>query len=509
MKEKHLSARIMAVLMISVMLLSSGGLVSYASTADGAASEAVSDIPAADAAAETPAADPVTETPAADAVTETPAADTVTETPVTDVQDADTVKEDSGTDNDGEKTEEAEPAAPVIPAVITPFTMTENKSGKVVLKWGAVPTAAYYNVYLDGKPRRVNGGNNCTCTITGLNWTHNFSVAAVSEDGTILTRSKTIRAVTFREAFRSRIKTRTIWKPRNLGINLRKMMKESRKGYSVVQGGCTDGTYAYYLMVSSSNQKGRVLKVRLRDRKVIKRSGVLNVHHGNGMTYDSRRKQLVVVGREKRKQELTVIDANKLTVKKRANVKYSYFKGAGKGSLTAAHQQQGLAAIAYSWRYDVYLALERRYHNILIFDPNTFEAKGMIYTTITANYPGTYQAMDADDRYIYLLQSYYDKKHPYNQILVLDWNSEKLLDTLNKKTKFVKYAWYCNNNGKGTPDAVIRLNTKHEAENIYHTTDSKGRERFYLSEYYNDPVYKKRKVKYYRRQNYVYDLGYI
>jgi hypothetical protein len=243
-------------------------------------------------------------------------------------------------------------------------------------------------------------------------------------------------------------------------------------------------------MVSTSTQKGRVLKVRISDKKVIKTSGVLNTHHGNGMTYDSKRKVLVVVAREERKQELTVIDAATLKVRKQQNVKYSYYKNATSGSITKNHQERGLAAIAYSPRYDVYLALQRNYHNILIFDPDTFEAVGIVFTRITADYPGVYQAMDADERYVYLLLSYHSSRQPYNIVLVLDWNSENLLDVANGSKSYINKRWLCNNNGSGEPDTVIRINTPHEAENIYHIDQGNGTSKFYLSEYYNNPKYK-------------------
>lgn len=99
-------------------------------------------------------------------------------------------------------------------------------------------------------------------------------------------------------------------------VNLRELLGEKAgRGYSVVQGGCTDGKYVYYLMVSSQNQRGRVLKVRLKDHAVVKRGPVVDVHHGNGMAYDSKRRRLVVVGCESRRCELVTIDAGTLRLK--------------------------------------------------------------------------------------------------------------------------------------------------------------------------------------------------
>ncbi|MBQ6440360.1 MAG: hypothetical protein IJJ06_09600 [Mogibacterium sp.] len=325
--------------------------------------------------------------------------------------------------------------------------------------------------------------------------------------------------VTFDDSAYRTLRNRSVRAKKIKKVELRTLIKENSDGYSVVQGGCTDGKYAYYLMVSSYTQNGRILKVNLKNHKVVKRSKVLNTWHGNGMAYDSKRKKLVVIAREHRKQEITIIDARTLRVSRQEDVKYDYFELAGKDSLTGTHQRQGLAAIAYVKRYDCYVALERTYKNLLFFDPVTFEAIGMAYTDIMEDYPGTYQAMDADDKYVYLLLSYYSKGgevQPYNRILALDWNSENLLPVVNGELLYVPEAWSCNNNGSGKPDAVIRVKTNHEAENIYHTTDKKGREHFYMSEYYGRYAYKKVKVNgkrkkqlYFKRSGYVYDLGII
>lgn len=280
-------------------------------------------------------------------------------------------------------------------------------------------------------------------------------------------------------------------------LNLRTLIGEKRTGYAVVQGSCTDGTYAYYLMVSSYNQKGRIAKVSLSNNKLVKLSGVLNICHGNGMTYDSRRNLLIINARESRRQELTCVNANTLKITRQEKVRYTYYKKvkAGDGSISSIHRDAGIAAVAYNAKYDCYIALERTYHNLLFFDPDSFEAIGMAYTTITAKYPGVYQAMDADDQYVYLLLSSKGSSQPYNVILALDWNSESLLPVVNNtegNKGYISEAWYCNNSSsrKGYPDAAIRVKTPYEAESIYHTTDTSGREHFYLSEYYSDPSYK-------------------
>lgn len=400
-------------------------------------------------------------------------------------------------------------------AVLAGLTAEENPTGTVELTWEAFEGAAYYEASSpqinDGEAARAE---ECVQSFSGLDHgaAYDFIVTAFDENGEALAQSAvSIDTVAYRinfdESYWRVLKNRKI-KPRKFGINLTKMIKEPYSGYAVVQGGCTDGTYAYYLMVSSKTQKGRVLKVRIKGNKVVKRSKILKTWHGNGMAYDSKRKKLVVIAREHRKQQITVISAKTLKVTKQKNVKYNYDIDAGSSRLSARYKQSGLAAIAYVKKYDCYIAFERVHHNLLFFDPDSFECIGLAYTDFDDKYPGKFQAMDADNKYVYLLLSYENRKQPYNLILAIDWNSENLLPVVNaSKSKDLPYVpkyWKCSNDLSGKPDAVIRIRTPHEAENIYHTTDKKGKEHFYMAEYYGHKVRGR-----YRRDNYVYDLGII
>ena len=412
------------------------------------------------------------------------------------------------------------------PAYLENLSIEENPMGTVEINWDAFEGAVYYEVSSPG----VDGGEAVrteepTYTAEGLDHgaNYDFTLAAFDENDTVLARGAvSIKTeaykIKFRESAYRVLKSKTLKPKKKLSINLRKLIREPSSGYSVVQGGCTDGKYAYYLMVSSTTQHGRVLKVRIKDNKVIKRSKVLNIWHGNGMAYDSKRKKLVVIAREHRKQEITLIDAGTLRITKQRDAKYKYDINAGSARLSKRYKQSGLAAIAYVKRYDCYIALEREHHNLLIFNPNSFECIGLVYTNLGSGNAGMFQAMDADDKYVYLLLSYYNEGgvvQPYNKIVALDWNSENLLPVVNacksRDPKFVDHYWYCNNDQNGKPDAEIRIRTKHEAENIYHTTRN-GKEHFYLAEYYGHIVYRtvgKRRLGYFKRDNYVYDLGII
>lgn len=366
-----------------------------------------------------------------------------------------------------------------------------GEDGSITVVWSAVAGAEYYIVRLDnnavGTKVTVSGSTALRTVIkasTGA--AHSITVEAYrsrpeAEGGDLIIGKGKLDNI--RPSARSRITKKTA-SALGLGINLRKMLGEPYNGYAVVQGGCTDGTYAYSLLVSSGNQKGRILKSRVGTGTVVAKSKVINICHGNGMTLNTKDRKLVIVGRESRRNQLTIVNADNLSDVSYVNVNYS---NSGYWNKTKGN---GLSCISYIPKYDCYVALQRKTHELLILD-KYFRVIGQAGTKITAKYPGVYQAMDADERYVYLLLSYHSSRQPYNIVLVLDWNSENLLDVANGSKSYINKRWLCNNNGSGEPDTVIRINTPHEAENIYHIDQGNGTSKFYLSEYYNNPKYKK------------------
>ena len=364
-----------------------------------------------------------------------------------------------------------------------------GEDGTIVVVWSAVDSAEYYIVRLDGNSdgTKVIASENTVLktvfkSVTGTN--HSITVEAYcshtsSESETILIGRGTIDNVS--SSSRNKITKKNIAASK-LAINLRKLLGEPHNGYAVVQGACTDGTFAYSMMTSSYTQKGRILKTVAGTGTVVARSNIINICHGNGMALNTKERKLVVNGRKSRRNQLTVINADNLSDVSYVNVDYSY---PGYWNNTASN---GISNIAYVEKYNCYITVQRKTHELLILD-NKFRVIGQAGTKITADYPGIYQAMDADERYVYLVLSYHSSKQPYNIVLVLDWNSENLLDVLNGNKAYIGKRWLCNNNGSGKPDTVIRINTPYEAENIYHINQKDGTSHFYLSEYHNNPKY--------------------
>ncbi len=287
---------------------------------------------------------------------------------------------------------------------------------------------------------------------------------------------------------------------RNLGVNLRTMIGEGNAGHAVTQGAATDGTYAYFLMACSANQKGRVVKTTL-DGELVKAGPVIRTRHGNGMTYNSKINKLVSVGYDEWRHELTFIDPETLTVSYKKKVSYP---NTIEGVPEEAYDN-GIAAIAYVAKYNVYLARSRGYiskfktgtnktlHNIWVFDADSLEAIAHIDTVVNQKYPNVWQSMDADEKYVYYLLSP-GKGQPNNIVLCLDWNSENLEPVINGEKSYIEHMWRCNDNGSGEPDAVMTMPFTRESEGLFHTVsvDEEGNvsNHFYASEYKGVQKYK-------------------
>ncbi len=437
--------------------------------------------------------------------------------------DADPVQETETTAEPGEGDVtgggEEQPEDPSDPEVIEVSTITVslyNRDGTMKLSWEPVEEAVTYTVTKTvcsayDKNQKYNEGLTSFDTeepeytfedlFPGRMYT--FTVTARDENGEVRGRTdKMISAQPILSPVKKRSRSSKTIKPKRVSFNgntdLRSHVRQKYNGYAVMQGGCTDGKYAYYLMVKTKNQHGKVAKVDLVTKKVVKVSKVLDTWHGNGMTYDSRRHRLVVNACTildngvSRKQELTFIDADTLKITKQKNVKYNYFKNDNK-VFRPVPRSKGIASIAYSEKYDVYIANQRDYHDLIIIDPDTLEAMGLVMTRIIDKYPGGFQAMDGDDQYAYLLLSKYNKRQPNNIILALDWNSSRLLDRNGHRRQYVHESWVCANGRK--PVAVYKIKTPYEAENIYHTTDSSGKTHFYMGEYNCNQQYKTKIVR--------------
>lgn len=186
--------------------------------------------------------------------------------------------------------------------------------------------------------------------------------------------------------------------------------------YDVVQGSCTDGTYAYYVLYNKSNEKCRILKTRLSDNATVKLSGVLNLNHGNDVTYNSDLKKLVVVHYSGAPYRLSLVDPSSLTVTSYQDVKVpSSLEGASASNLSAI---KGFSGVAYNSERHQYVVRINSSHNYLLLDENMTPVK---YVAVSKAGSNLNQGIDANNDYIFDVQS---KAGSYNTVIAYDWDGE-------------------------------------------------------------------------------------
>lgn len=279
-------------------------------------------------------------------------------------------------------------------------------------------------------------------------------------------------------------------KKKNRVFEIRSFAKQKMNQYDTLQGSCTDGTYAYYLLYNRKAVKCKVVKVKRSSLKVVKVSGPLDVAHGNDMTYNPHKKQLVIVhstGEDPKR--LTTVHPGTLKITGSRHIKIPN-KLSG-GSTADAKGATAFSGIAYSSGRRQYAVLLSRSYNFVVLDANMDPIR---YVKVSKKNNYTVQGIDATDDYILVAQSPKTKSQKYNIITVYNWDG-KYISKINVK--------------KG-----------YEIESIYHV-GSKYYAGFYRSYYktYYKKVTKKIKVKgkvkkkkvrvkyrKYQRDNYVYEL---
>ena len=273
-------------------------------------------------------------------------------------------------------------------------------------------------------------------------------------------------------------------------FEIRSWAKQNMYQYDTLQGSCTDGKYAYYLLNYKKVSKCKIVKVKRSTLKVVKVSAPLAVAHGNDMTYDSDRRRLVIVhSTGKDPKALTSVNPNTLTVTESKHIKIPN-KLAG-GSVSDAKGATAFTGLAYSSGRKEYAVLLSHNYNFVILDSN-LEPVSYVKVKKKNNY--TVQGIDATDDYILVAQSPKSSKQKYNIITVYDWDGNYI--------------------------SKINVKKGYEIESIYHVGSKyyAGFYRSYYKTYYKNVVKKvkvkgktkkkKVKVKYrkYQRDNYVYQI---
>ncbi len=176
---------------------------------------------------------------------------------------------------------------------------------------------------------------------------------------------------------------------------------------TVLQGGCTDGKYAYFCTTDGYADVCSISKYEIKTWKEVKRSNSVKVDHGNDITYNSDKRCLVVCHNEPNRTLVSFVNRKTLAVIETFEIPLQIY------SITYnAKTNQYAVGISYSFDFAI---LDKNFNVIKTIKGVKPESK-------------TRQGMDSDDKYIYFLLS------SPNAISVYDWNGNhygvyKLNDT--------------------------------------------------------------------------------
>lgn len=213
-----------------------------------------------------------------------------------------------------------------------------------------------------------------------------------------------------------------------------RVFKASGGDYRFAQGGACDGEYIYLTYIT--NDVGVIKKVRMSDWKLVKTSEPFATHHGNDMTYDSKRGLLVLV--HMAENRISFISPETLTVTESRVLPYSSY------------------AIAYNAKTDSYVIASGGWFK---FTDSEFNVK---HEAAIMDFGFIGQGLDADDDFLYLPQSWPSTaKERTNIIQIYDWNGNHLRN--------------------------VTVYSAMESETVFHSGDD-----FYI--YFNDSSYREPEV---------------
>lgn len=303
-------------------------------------------------------------------------------------------------------------------------TWKRKSNTKYKLTWSKNTSATGYQIqyaqnglFVGGKKVTVKGGSKNSYTVSKLEKKKNYYAR--------IRAYKTVNGVTYYSGWSAvkNVKTTrttkvTLLKKNKKVFEIRAWAKQKMYQYDTLQGSCTDGTYAYYLLNNRTAGKCKVVKVKRSTLKVVMVSGALNVAHGNDMTYDSGKKRLVIVhstGTDPK--ALTSVNPQTLQVIESKHVQIP--KKLAGGTTADAAGATAFTGLAYSSGRKQYAVLLSHNYNFVILDSDLVPIQ---YVKASKKNNYTVQGIDATDDYIMVAQSPKTSKQKYNIISIYDWD---------------------------------------------------------------------------------------
>ena len=187
---------------------------------------------------------------------------------------------------------------------------------------------------------------------------------------------------------------------------------EQQGNWAVQQGGCSDGTYAYYILSNqfSSTQSGKIVKFDMSDWSVVAVSDQLDTDHSNDLTYNTKTNKIVAVHNKPNYTTLSIIDPETLTVDYDVDIGVAVY------------------SIGYSEVLDQYICGQSGTHSTFAILDSEFKLVEMAYGTHSTLY--TNQGCYADENYVYSFRSGSQNNIPDNYIFVNDWEGNIVAEIL-------------------------------------------------------------------------------
>ena len=217
----------------------------------------------------------------------------------------------------------------------------------------------------------------------------------------------------------------TTLKVDGLPFDLRAASGLLNEEYRVLEGGCVDNSgYAYFVLYNKAEVKCKILKVLLKDKKVVKVSGVLPLDHGNDITYNPKTGKLVIVHcmtASDPLKDISIVDPNTLQVERRMGSKDIVIPDSLAGATAAQLQAiQGFDGISYNAARDEYVVLIKGDSGNMLILNSSF--KPVRYIKVSHRYNYVNQGIDCNDKHIIVAQSANKPNNLGNILAIYDWN---------------------------------------------------------------------------------------
>lgn len=156
-------------------------------------------------------------------------------------------------------------------------------------------------------------------------------------------------------------------------------------GHFNLQGGGTDGTYGYFIMVTSGDSAtamSTIHKIDLKTWKTVKTSKPLRMYHANDLAYDPKNHRLVVSHCDIVPDQVSLVDPDTLEITEVRTIPQRHY------------------SITYNATYGMYVVGKSKTYDLVLLD-NNFEPIKLL--------PGedghVKQGLECDDEYIYFFQT--------------------------------------------------------------------------------------------------------